>query len=411
MKSILQSYIDLPSNARRLLLGVFFMNILNGCFFMILNIYLADNGFNDPTIAGFTAWQYLSVLIAGVPFGLYVRRRSIKKMLQLSAISYPLFAGCIVWYADPIYSPILPYFFVGMGLSINVLRMTTIPYLLRTTPEKNHTHAITLNEISNGGATLLAGIMINSIHLFTLKYNSAFISMMLGVLFCLFSFGLFYFIQKDYPEISHSQNSKSNRLEWNKLLEALTPTIFIAIGAGLTIPFLNLYFHHVFDTDHSTFSLISIYSSLLVVIGSFFIPWWKEKLGFEAASKTHIIAIIALIGLASTEFYFPSEIAFYAAALFFIIRQPFMVMAGPLTTQVSMYYVGEGNREMMSALHSLVWSGAWFVSSILFRTMRQEGWAFSSIMWITVLLYIIGASLFATLIKKYKKQLTLSEPI
>jgi len=383
-------------------LGEFFLNILNGSFFMILNIHLANQGFSDPDIAGFTAWQYFSVLIAGIPFGLHIRRRSIQPILRGVALAYPLFAGLLIAFANPVYHLLLPVFFVGMGLSISFLRMMAIPYILRTTDVKFHTHAIALNEISSSGGTLAAGIMISLIDFIFPADDSSIMAMLAFVVLALLSFIVFSFIEKDKSHLTSNEENPTSSINWGKLGFALLPTLFIAVGAGLTIPFLNLFFHHVFGLGHLAFSRISAVSSLLVVIASISVPYWKERMGFEVASISHLVAILALIGLACSELLLPSAMALSLAIFFFIIRQPFMVMAGPLTTQVAMYYVGKNNQEMMSALHSLIWSGSWFFSSVLFKEMRNRGMPFYSIMFVTVGLYLAGTSLFALLIRRYK---------
>jgi hypothetical protein len=44
-----------------------------------------------------------------------------------------------------------------------------------------------------------------------------------------------------------------------------------------------------------------------------------------------------------------------------------MNIAAPVTSEVSMYYVGKRNQELMSAINSAIWSGSWFISSQFFE--------------------------------------------
>jgi len=81
-----------------------------------------------------------------------------------------------------------------------------------------------------------------------------------------------------------------------------------------------------------------------------------------------------------------------------------MNMAGPLTSEMTMYYVGENNREILSALNSAIWSGSWFFSSMIFGVLRQQGFQFGEIFYITAGLYIIGVTLYYFLIKDYFKK-------
>ena len=48
-----------------------------------------------------------------------------------------------------------------------------------------------------------------------------------------------------------------------------------------------------------------------------------------------------------------------------------MNAASPMTSELTMYYVGRRNQEIMSALTASVWSGSWFVSMKIFSWLRQ----------------------------------------
>ena len=42
--------------------------------------------------------------------------------------------------------------------------------------------------------------------------------------------------------------------DWRKILYSLTPTFLIAIGAGMSIPFVPLFFEHTFNMNYSSFA-------------------------------------------------------------------------------------------------------------------------------------------------------------
>ena len=82
-----------------------------------------------------------------------------------------------------------------------------------------------------------------------------------------------------------------------------------------------------------------------------------------------------------------------------------MNMAGPMTSEIVMNYVGEKNREIVSALTSAVWSGSWFISGLLVQIMFANGLKFVNIFLITALLYSVGVIWYVILIKDYEKKL------
>jgi hypothetical protein len=108
--------------------------------------------------------------------------------------------------------------------------------------------------------------------------------------------------------------------------------------------------------------------------------------------------------LASTQFYASLSIAVYIAMFCFLLRQPLMNMAGPMTSELVMNYVGKKNQEMVSALTAAIWSGSWFISSVIFKILRQSGIAYVYIFMITAVLYAMGVIWYYALILDYSRR-------
>ena len=132
---------------------------------------------------------------------------------------------------------------------------------------------------------------------------------------------------------------------WNLLLKALIPTFIIAVGAGLTIPFINLFFFHIYGLDSSQFAVVGSVASVLVAIMALLVPKVKDKLGFKKGiTLTQTLAVLALVALATTEFYADYWWALPLAIFCFWIRTPLMNMAAPMTSELTMNYVGKQNQ-------------------------------------------------------------------
>jgi predicted MFS family arabinose efflux permease len=116
------------------------------------------------------------------------------------------------------------------------------------------------------------------------------------------------------------------------------------------------------------------------------------------------LAVIFLFLMATTEWYNHLPIAIVIAAVTFTLRQPLMNMAGPLTSELTMNFVGERNREMISAMNAAIWSGCWFLSAKVFAVLREAGVTYSNIIFITVVLYIIGVAWYYKLIQVHERQ-------
>jgi hypothetical protein len=92
------------------------------------------------------------------------------------------------------------------------------------------------------------------------------------------------------------------------------------------------------------------------------------------------------------------------------VRQPLMNIAAPMTSELTMKYVGEKNREIISALTSAIWSGSWFASAQIFAILREGNLSYSNIIFITVFFYIVGVSWYYWLIKDYERMVAEAVP-
>ena len=75
-----------------------------------------------------------------------------------------------------------------------------------------------------------------------------------------------------------------------------------------------------------------------------------------------------------------------------------MNMAAPMTSELTMNYVGPKNQEMLSAIMAAIWSGSWFFSSQIFRVLISKGLPYVYIFYITATLYAFGIFMYYFLI-------------
>ena len=168
----------------------------------------------------------------------------------------------------------------------------------------------------------------------------------------------------------------------------MIPTILLATGAGLVIPFMGLFFFKVHHIDSYQYAAISSFTTMIVFGMTIFVPNIKDKFGYKATIVgSQSLAILCLIGLSFTEFHSTYIYAGYIAIACFILRQPLMNIAMPITSDITMKYVGFRHREIVSALTAAIWSGSWFFSSIIFRVLRKNEVGYAYIFFITAALY------------------------
>jgi hypothetical protein len=209
----------------------------------------------------------------------------------------------------------------------------------------------------------------------------------------------------EYLPAFEGKRTDIRKLDWFIIVKALVPTLIIAVGAGLTIPFISIFFFNVHQLDTEQFSILNSLASVFVAIAAMLVPFVKKSVGYKIAiPTTQSFAVLALILLATTQFYASLSIAVYIAMFCFLLRQPLMNMAGPMTSELVMNYVGKKNQEMVSALTAAIWSGSWFISSVIFKILRQSGIAYVYIFMITAVLYAMGVIWYYALILDYSRR-------
>jgi hypothetical protein len=219
-------------------------------------------------------------------------------------------------------------------------------------------------------------------------------------------FGVYYLLKmKVDVVVPVKKGLQWKSYDWGLLLKAIVPTIIIAIGAGLTIPFINLFFFHNFQIDSKDFAVVGGVASILVAFLALLVPNVKSKLGFKKGiTYTQTTAVLALIALATTEFFANYWWALPLAVLCFWVRTPLMNMAAPMTSELTMNYVGKKNQEMLSAIMAAIWSGSWFFSSQIFRYLKADGLPYAYIFYITAVLYGFGVFMYYLLVLDYERR-------
>ncbi len=417
LKRILNKYSLLPKRIHSLIAVQFFLNIIHVAFVLILNIYLRKKGFSDPQIANYNSLRFLGVLMFALPFGIFIKSRNLKPFFILSSFLVPSFSLVLINAIDKNLELLIPFGFFGWGISMMLMNVCSLPFILRNTNNKNSIESLSLSFSTWSLAMMFSGLIISGLQsIGDLKIFHLIFYFNEYTLLTIIS--LLSFLSLPFSvSINEKHSSKTDRInynsfssivesyDWHLILKAITPNVAISIGAGLTIPFINLFFNSIFQLDSDSFSLLGSITSFIVFVTALFVPTIKNKFGYWVSIVfVQSCSIVCLLTLAFTEIFSTNDLSLSIAILAYVFRQPLMHMAHPSANELTMNYVGEKNQELISALNSSLWSASWFISAKLFQFLRENGFEYYKIFFITSLLYVIGTIFYGMIILSFNKK-------
>jgi MFS family permease len=389
-----------------MLLGEFFLQLVNGAFFLFLNFYMTDEGYKDFEIAGIVSYRFLAVMLFSLPIGLLIKNKRLKPYFLASSIITPLSALLIVFSIQFHENTLLIIGMILYSFSFALYQIPGMPFILINGKKEFHSEAIASYFLTWSVATFLSGTVA---YILASILPSVFTDRNILIAFSLLGFISIWYVMKikeeRITEVTITENHMNFDYDWKLILKVVAPTLIIAVGAGFTIPFINLFFLNVHGMNSTTFAALGSFSYLLVAMGVMIVPEVKRRSGYKMAiTVIQSLSIIVLILMATTEYYKHLWFAMPLAMFFFIFRQPLMNVAGPMTSELTMYYVGKKNREIVSALNASIWSGSWFISSQIFGILRSYGLSYVNVFLITASLYVIGVLWYYVLINDFYRR-------
>ena len=128
------------------------------------------------------------------------------------------------------------------------------------------------------------------------------------------------------------------------------PWLVISIGAGLFVPFMNVFFRVVHDQPDPAVGKLMAWGSLAMGIGLLIAPPIAERIGkLRLVMITQGLSIPFMIILGFSP-------AFALVAMAYYIRMALMNMSNPIYQNFVLEQVDPDSRATVASLHSMIWS-------------------------------------------------------
>lgn len=363
----------LGSPASRFLVASFLWSFGANLIYFFLNFHLEGLGYGRQAIGLAQALFLLMGVVSALPLAYLIPRLGYRKSLLL-ALALAVGSGLLLGFGLLVFPSL-----AGYGLAGALVQGAGAPLMARLIPAERRVFLFSLQAAlttaSGFFSTLLAGAL------------SDWVGPRWVILFALPFFLLAFPFLVGLPEGQGTPPRLRGRLGiWLRLF---LPQGVIGFGAGLVIPFLNLYLREKFGLSYGTTGLVFALSALATGVAMLFQPLlvrWLGKLGaivFVQALSLPFMAILAWVP------WLP------LVTLALLIRGALMNAAGPVYAALVMDYLEEDERPGFFLVESALWS-LLFASGSALSGMAQEAWglvAFDYLFGLTLGLYAVGIAL------------------
>ena len=377
--------------ARHYLLGELLAWTALGVFQVLFNLYLVERHFQAGFIGRAVSFHGIGMALAALPAGMLAERWGRRRTLILGA----LLDG--VGLASRVLMP-MPGFILAAGLVSGTgqafLAIAAAPFLTEHSTPRERTHlfsAFFANSLLAGVVGSLIGGwlpgVVRALPLATppndeLAYR---ITLLFAAALALLSATpLMRLGDLKEERIEHSR-SQVSRSDYRKLVPITLNALLIGMGAGLVIPFMNLYFATRF---HSTSGQIGVLFSIMQVstaVASLLGPAIAHRFGkLRTATTSELLSLPFLVTLGAE-----THIAVAAGA--FWIRGALMQAAAPLLQAFVMESLPSALRPRASSLINMVWNVGWALSATLAGVVIEH-FGYAVPFYITAGLYGVAAS-------------------
>ncbi|MBN1149697.1 MFS transporter [candidate division WOR-3 bacterium] len=395
-------------NAKLFLAGSFFVGMGFSGFTLLFNLYLKSIDIDETGIGHIITATTMGTLLMAIPASILIRKISIKKILLLST---PL--------------TIFTYFIQIVGFNYNMIitggilsgiftvffQIAAAPFFMRNSTPKERPYLFSMNF----AAQLIAGVLGSVIGGF-LPGIIARLGLVPHVTYryTLFIFGglvlialLPYLLIRECSEKEIKNDKFKFKTEKKVVVRLFLPNLVTGLGAGLSIPFINLYFDELFSASTKMIGIVFAGSQFLMISGILLSPLLAEKLGkikTVVYSQFLSIPFLLIMGM-TTNFYF--------AVLAFLVRAALMNMAQPLFTNYAMEQVHKDEQPLTNALLVIAWTAGRGVSASI-GGFLIERFSYTLPFFTTSALYLVSSLLilgFFGLTRKSDREVDVQGPI
>jgi MFS family permease len=382
-------------NARLYLLNVIVTGATMGVFRLLFNFYILSLGFNEALLGSLITTGSLASLFAALPSGYLADLLGRKNSLLISAslISISIL-GMVLWPTQAMF-----YFMsVLSGMAQSLWAITMAPFLMENSGEKERTYLFSfssgLNMAMASAGSWIGGYLptwVANVRMVMPTSSEAYGGALLGTALVA-GLGLIPLSMLRTPRMDRTERSVFAPLSYaakhpSLLGKLILPMLLTSIGAGLIMPFMNVFYRVVHQQPDTVIGTLFAWGALAMGIGLLLAPPLADRMGkIQLVVITQAISIPFLGILGFTPIFWLSAAAYY-------IRLALMNMSSPVYNTFVMERVDPSARATVASLVSMSWNFGWAFSPTVSGYL-QVHFGFGPPFIGTILFYIVSIYLY-----------------
>jgi MFS family permease len=392
-------------NARKYLISIMIYGAGFGIHRILFNFFLRSLGYDETFMGLLSTVSSMSVLIAALPMGYLADRLGRKLSLVLSGL---IIGPAILLMVIVPTVPILIVMNILMGVGSSLGSVTSGPFLMENSGEIERTY---LFSISSGlrMAAFSVGDWVGGFlptwfgNLFGVSNISATAySWAIGVAGILVIAAVIPRLMLNRKKLPFDQQSAFAPIAYARknpgmLTKLLLPMFITSIGAGLIMPFMNIFFSNVHNQPDPVIGTMFAWGSLAMGVGLILAPAFADRFGkIKVVVYTQALSIPFLILLGFSPLFGLSALAYF-------VRLTLMNMSSPVYQTFVMEQVDSDSRAMVASLNSMVHSFGRAFSPVVSGWM-QVNYGFGPPFIGTITLYILAIGMYYAFFLHGRKQ-------
>jgi MFS family permease len=382
-------------NARLYLFNVIVTGAVMGVFRLLFNFYVLSLGYDEALLGNLITTSSFVALLAALPMGYLADVIGRKSSLVISGalLSISILAMA-VWQTESMFYSMN----ILSGIAQSLAGVTMAPFLMENSDERERTYLFSFGQglqmtMASVGAWIggylptWIGQAQNASATSSLAYGNSILIMGVGA-----GIAVVPLVFLKSPKLERSQRAIFAPFQYAAkqpalLTKLILPMLLTSIGAGLIMPFMNVFFRVVHNQPDPVIGTLFAWGSLAMGIGLLLAPMLAERMGkiqLVVISQALSIPFLILLGFSPI---------FWVGAATYYVRLALMNMSSPVYQTFIMEHVDPSARATVASLTSMAWNFGWAFSPTISGWLQVK-YGFGPPFIGTIILYTVSVVMY-----------------